>query len=159
QITFFRRRLPPELPGFRRKNVICRRILHLRQLDNDTGALTRPSLGPDAAAVPLDDAADDGQADTGALVAVPAVQALEGGEYLLGMARVEADAIVLDPQLPARGLAQADRRGGDPHLRRPLRRAELQGIGHQVLQQLPDLGRVGLQARQGTGLDLAAAAL
>src|SRR5438093_9370425 len=56
----------------------------------------RLRLGPDAAAVPVDDPLHDGQADAGALVVLGVVQPLEHAEELVGVAHVEADAVVLD---------------------------------------------------------------
>jgi hypothetical protein len=59
--------------------------------------------------VPLDDAADGGQADAGAFEFVVPVQALEHPEQLAGIAHVEADAVVPNEDvLRALGDADAD---------------------------------------------------
>jgi hypothetical protein len=50
------------------------------------------ALGPDLAAVALDDPADDGQADAGSLEVRRGVQALEGDEQLAAEAGVEPSA-------------------------------------------------------------------
>jgi len=52
--------------------------------------------------VTLCDAATDRQSDAGALVRLPPVKSLEGHEDLIGETIFEADAVVADPELPAR---------------------------------------------------------
>src|SRR6185436_15302096 len=58
------------------------------------------ALGPDAAAVAVDDPLHGGQADAGALELGGGVQALEGGEQLLGVDHVEAGPVVADEEHP-----------------------------------------------------------
>src|SRR5437763_12165784 len=115
-----------------------------------------PALGarldPDAPAVAVDDLAGDGQADAGARVRVARVQALEHLEDALAVARVDADAVVGDREVPRVGLAAR----GDLHQRSRLA-AELQRVGDQVLEQLRELHPVALDGGQDAVDDLALA--
>src|SRR5687768_15776988 len=73
-------------------------------------ALSQARLGPDAPAMALDEAADDREAHTRPFVLVGMVQALEDTEELVGVAHVEAGAVVLDEEcgLPVRAGTRAD---------------------------------------------------
>src|SRR4051812_26185249 len=76
--------------------VVTRRLgcgLH-RERDREGGALARPALGGDGPAVALGDPPAQGQADACADVLGLAVQPLEHPEYALGIALLEADAVV-----------------------------------------------------------------
>src|SRR4051794_33168318 len=64
----------------------------------ERGARTGLGARADPAAVPFGDAAADRESHTRALVGVTAVEPLEHGEDLLGVLRLEADAVVLDPE-------------------------------------------------------------
>src|SRR5262245_38166254 len=106
--------------------------------------------------MPLDDLAADGQAYARALVLGPAVQALEDIEDPVAKLVVEPNPVVLygDPTDRERiGLSvRASRELGErttPDLDHggPIGGVEFQGVADEVLQQLTDLGRVGLQGR------------
>src|SRR5262245_4820064 len=71
-------------------------LLDDRQGEIKRGALVDDAFGPCAAAVPLDDAADVGQADARALELARGVQPLEYAEQLGGVLHVEACAVVAD---------------------------------------------------------------
>ena len=60
------------------------------------GALIDLGFGPDAAAVAVQDALHQGQADAGALVIFHRMQALEDAKQLVGVLHVEADAVIAD---------------------------------------------------------------
>ena len=75
--------LPTSPPVVRQSKVKGRSLIHF-------------SLSPDPAAVTLDDALDDGQADAGAFVFFPRVQALEGAEEVAEIALIKPNPIVLD---------------------------------------------------------------
>jgi hypothetical protein len=53
---------------------------------------------PDASAVPLYDLLGDGEADAGAGILMPVVQALKDQEDALEVLRLNADAVILDPE-------------------------------------------------------------
>ena len=101
-------------------------------------------------------------------VLVAAVQPLEDLEDALEVLGVEADAVVGDAQdaAPARRLGGAAVAGSRPSTSAATRTTggcvgpvELERVGDQVLQQLADLGRVGLDRGQRADLDAAAAGL
>ena len=97
----------------------------------------------------VDDAAADGEADTGAGVVALVMQALEHLEDPLEVARLDADAIVTYREMPVRPLAgRADVDAGR------LRAAVLQRIADQVVEQLQELGPVTQQAGQFADDDL-----
>src|SRR5467141_2207467 len=54
------------------------------------------ALGPDPAAVPVDDASDGGEADAGALEVGSGMQSLEHAEQLVRVLHVEAGAVIPD---------------------------------------------------------------
>src|SRR5262249_52747798 len=114
----------------------------------------RLRLGPDPAAVALDDLLADREADPGPGVAVPRVQALEDDEDPLRVPHLEADAVVSYRDDPL--LAFAVRL--DPDVRRILP-AELDRVRDQVLEELADLVWVDLHAREIAGFDPGAALL
>src|SRR6266852_908482 len=58
------------------------------------GAFAGPRVGPDPAAVAVDHPLDDGKAHAGSLVLFGAVEPLEPAEELVGVAHVEAGAVV-----------------------------------------------------------------
>src|SRR2546421_5170451 len=96
------------------------------------GAAVGLRLGPDTPAVAVDDALRDRQADAGAVIVLGAVQPLEHPKELVGVAHVEADAVVAHKihGLPAlRAPAHGDTRhvavGG-----------KLEGVGQQVDEDL-----------------------
>jgi len=59
-------------------------------------AFAHSSLSPDPAAVPLDDALHNGEADAGAFVFRAVVQTLEDAKQLVGIALIKPDASILD---------------------------------------------------------------
>src|SRR5579884_527116 len=120
------------------------RRLTTRQGEIKRATLARLGLGPDAAAVALDDLAADGQADAGAGVLLLRVQPLEDDEDALQVLRVDADAVVTNPEQP---LAAPRRAAGADVDHRPGGAAELQRVADQVLEQLHQLRRVALDAR------------
>src|SRR5689334_12347616 len=65
-----------------------------RESEREGRAFALPGLGPHPAIVPLDDAADVGQADAGSLEVFHTVQALEYAEQLVHVVHVETGAIV-----------------------------------------------------------------
>ena len=79
-----------------------------RQCDHKRRTLTGRAAGRDRAAVPFDDLAADGQADSRALVLRAAVKALENRENLVGVDLVEADPVIFDQDLTVRtGLSRS----------------------------------------------------
>src|SRR5687768_2968659 len=76
----------------------CRRGLSERE--EERGALADLTVGPDRAAVALDDPLDRGQTDAGALELARRVQALKGCEHLRGLRGVETRAVVADEVRP-----------------------------------------------------------
>src|SRR5712672_3333515 len=92
----------PAFEMIHRHGYLARRrpAASLRQAEGERRALARFRLGPDAAAMALDDAVDDREADAGALELLGAVQPLKGAEELGGVAHVEPRAVVahgIDP--------------------------------------------------------------
>src|SRR5712691_4345641 len=84
---------PPSGLGLRH---VAARFFHAIGVEREVerGALARLGIGPDAAAVPVDDALDRRQPDPGALILVARVQALESAKELVGVRHVEAGAVV-----------------------------------------------------------------
>ena len=115
-------------------------------------ALVGLGVGPDAAAVAVDDPLHDGEADAGALIVLGPVQPLEDAEQLVGVAHVEADAVVLD-EIGRIALAVAV---ALPISIIALRLAArvLEGVGQQVDPDLLEQRRVGLARRQLADVDL-----
>src|SRR5260221_1577118 len=107
---------------------------------------------PNLAAVPFDDFLAKRQSDAGAGIFLPAVQALKEDENAPEILGRDPDPIVPDRKLPFQALAF------DLHLNHwRLRAAELDRVADQVLEQLGELDRVPLDARQGVmGYDCAA---
>src|SRR4051812_21923090 len=66
----------------------------------EDAALARRARDPDPAAVLVDDALADGEADARAGVVLLTMEALEGLEDALGVIRVHADAVVADREAP-----------------------------------------------------------
>lgn len=103
--------------------------------------------------VKLHDLATDGKSDSrsGARLVEP----LEDREHLLGVARIDADAVVLHPEVPPLiGWTSTY-----PDARWPLGLAELQAIRDEVAEQeqehagiSPDLGEVAVARHVGLGL-------
>src|SRR5260370_19472792 len=116
-------------------------------------ALAGRGIGPDAPAVPVHDALYRGEADAGALVLVRRMQALEGAEQLVGIAHVEAGAVVAHEEGRLLPVAQQ----ADLDARLPGLGAELPRIADQVLQRRAQQARVGvgLHAVPHRDLDLA----
>src|SRR5260221_3708868 len=98
---------------------------------------------PDAPAVALDHFLADGEADTGARVLGLVVQTLEHHEDALEILRLDTDAIVADGELEVGFLFDAG--DVDPGHRR---RAELERVADQVLEQLRQLRFVGAHPGQ-----------
>src|SRR5947207_11340852 len=101
-------------------------------------------LYPDAAAVAVGDPPADRQADAGAGVLLAAVEPAEHLENALGVALLDADAVVAYDDVPLTRLVDAL----DANLRRDVVARELDRVGDQVLQQLADLGRVALHGAE-----------
>src|SRR4051812_29176108 len=110
-------------------------------------------LYPDAAAVTVCDPPADRQPDPGPLVLLAPVQAAEHLEDALGVALLDADAVVAHDDVPLARLADAL----DPHLGRHARACELDRVGDEVLQQLADLGGVAVHGAQRPAGDRRAA--
>src|SRR5206468_9421937 len=107
------------------------------------GAAAGAWLEPDAAAVALDDAPAQRQADAAARVLVAGVQPLEHLEHLPGAGAVHADAAVGHGDLPGALVAP----GGQLDLGRPARRGELRRVGAPVLQRPQQLRLVAPAGR------------
>src|SRR4051812_3656930 len=120
-----------------------------RQGEVEAGTLARRALRPDPAAVARDDTLHDRQAYPRALEFVGTVQALEHAEELVGVARVEADAVVAHPVVRfARLLATAD-----VDARARALRAVLEGVADEVGPHLPHERCVRARRRQRAELE------
>src|SRR6267143_1088775 len=88
---------------------VAARFLHAIGFEREVerGALAGLGIGPDAAAVPVDDALDRRQPDPRALILVARVQALKSAEQLVGVRHVEAGAVVAHIEHRAPVVAQA----------------------------------------------------
>src|SRR5882672_8491424 len=75
---------------------IAVRFFHAIRFEREVerGALARLGIGPDPAAVPMDDPLHRRQPDARALILVARVQTLESAEQLVGVRHVEAGAVV-----------------------------------------------------------------
>lgn len=113
------------------------------QLKVKRGPPSRLALGPDAAAVAVDDALDDGQANAMAFELLLGVQALEGAEELAGSFPGEADPIVPDEDGAIGGGANFD-------LSRMAVAAELDRVADQVVKHLLQQGGISPDGRQVT---------
>lgn len=89
------------------------------------GALPDLRFGPDSTPMPVDDALDDGEADTCALEFPFRMQGLKDAEEPIGVLHIEPDAVVLD-EIDIVGLtdltADGDQGGGSMALERRLTR-------------------------------------
>src|SRR5262249_18700486 len=126
----------------------------LGQREAEDTPFARPRFDPDAAMVAVDHLFTDGEADARAGVGALVVQALEHHEDALVVLGFDADAVVLDRELPFRGFLRCRYF----YLRR-LRAPELDRIPYQILQQLHDLHVVDGDLRQRVVRDLGAAFL
>jgi len=72
--------------------------------ETESGPLGRLRIDPDAAAVPFHDLLAEGQADAGAGVLFPTVQALEDDENSLRILGVDANAVVAHGEGPGRAV-------------------------------------------------------
>src|SRR4051794_26102433 len=104
-------------------------VLPRRQREAKNAAASLALVDPNPPAVALDDPAADCQADSGALVAVAVMQALEHLEDVLARFGGDADTAVGDGDLrhPVNAVL-----GLHPHASAAVG-PELQGVGHQVL--------------------------
>src|SRR5450755_2866191 len=109
-------------------------------------ALAGLGFGPDAPAVPVDDALHGGEADAGALELELAVQPLKGAEELVGVLHVEAGAVVANEESAAEP-AKRDQRGR-------ILGGELPGVAEEVLQGNPEQARVAVGHQVRLELDL-----
>src|SRR5712664_3783132 len=100
------KRHPPSGLGLRH---VAARFFHAIRFEREVErcALARLGIGPDPAAVPVDDALDRRQPDPGALILVARVQALESAEELVGVRHVEAGAVVAHIEHRAPVVAEA----------------------------------------------------
>src|SRR5579862_6549261 len=103
------------------------------QCETEQRALSGHRFHPDAAAIPLDDALANRQADAGSRVGI-SMQALENAEDLLGIFRLDPDAVVAHGEQPVYGPAFCS----DVNLGW-IRTAILDSVANQVLQELHEL--------------------
>src|SRR5687767_6518766 len=95
------RRIATRSPGpAATPRATARRSLCCGDREVERRSLPRNRLRPDAAAVALDDALGHGEAGAGAGVLLAGVEALEDGEDAIGVAGLEADAVVLHGEEP-----------------------------------------------------------
>src|SRR6476660_5713182 len=122
--------------------------LALRQGPAEEGPrrLARLGVEPEPTPVVLHDLLAHRQADAGATVGIPAVQALEDHEDLVLVLLVDADAVVAAGELP--DVRVPGRTSGrDVHPRRVLP-PELHTVGDEILQQLDEKAVVTLDRGQ-----------
>src|SRR5262245_41145294 len=112
-----------------------------REIEGRSPALFR--LQPDSAVVALHDFLADCKPNARAGIAIRAVKALEYIENDLEVARIDADAVVLDSEFPV----VIRHPGADMHAQRPLA-AELDRVGDEILEHQPDQGFIGPYGRQ-----------
>src|SRR5213594_3289992 len=106
----------------------------------ESGALMQLRLSPHAAAMPVDDALDDGETDTGPFVFLSPVQALEHAKEFVRVAHVKAGAIVFN---------KVDRFAGsflatDFNFAQVAFAGVLEGIGEKIDKDLLEQCRIGL---------------
>lgn len=94
--------------------------------------LVKFRLNPNSTLVPFHNLATYGQTHAGALILVAPVQALEWGEDLLGILRLQANAVVANAHRPP-GVAAYGRQGDR---RRLARLGVFQAVPYQVLIEL-----------------------
>src|SRR5215470_4332417 len=131
-------------PLARRSGVI------LRQREVKGGSLTETAFGPDAPAVPVNDALDRRQTDPGARELGGGVEALERPEELVRVGHVEADAVVANEEVPVLGAAELD-------LADRLLPGELPRVLEEVGQRDAEEARVGARVELAVGAKLDAA--
>src|SRR5258705_2914061 len=113
-------------------------------------ALARRGVGPDAPAVPVHDALDRGEADTGAGIIGVGMQSMEGAEELGGIGHVEAGAVVAHEEGRRRAVTQR----ADLDMRLLGLRSELPGVADQVLDRRAQQPRIALRAQALADRDL-----
>ncbi len=99
---------------------------------------------PDGTAVALHDSFADREPHAGSRIVLPGMESLKDGEDSIGELGIESDTVVPDGEGPKPVIPI----GGDMDLRRYLP-TELDGVGDQILEQLGQLGRIGLHYGQG----------
>lgn len=118
----------------------------------ECGALVGGSLAPEPAAMALDDALGDGQAD-----AVPAdgpcVQTTEDVEYLGGVGHVKTSAVVGDAEVPVGRVGVVIQGSLDVDLGRSVT-TELDGVRNEVLEELCELPAVCKNLWEVVGVNL-----
>ena len=138
------------------RHGFCRSLFD-RQADEERGPLAGGAGRHDAAPVPFSDPPANRQAHAGSFVLASIVQALKRLEEAVAILLIEANPVILHANLaPAasRGRSCGPGAGGrhkaglDEDHRRFSSAVELQAIADQVLQQLPHLQRIGVNARQ-----------
>src|SRR5664280_1755075 len=137
--------------GADRTRCSCGCLLSCGQGEPERAAYpARTVVDADLAAVPFHDLVTEREADPGAGVVLPAVQALEHAEDALAVLRRDADAVVGDREPPVVAVVPA----GDVDVRPDIGRGEFHRVPDEVLEQLPQLAHVGPDLRQVAHLDL-----
>src|SRR5690606_36897573 len=113
--------------------------------DDKGGPFSRLAPDIDGASMPEHDAAADGEPDSGSLVILRGMQALEGHEDALGILLIESDSVVGHFDL-AEGAtfacATRTRLRRHVHNGRGVGPVELERVSDKVLEELPHLERV-----------------
>src|SRR5919108_5862379 len=145
-------------PGLSSTNKICIGLpssascmavrLPRRQCERERASLARFGLHPDAAGMVLHDLLGDRQTDAGAGIPAATVQALKDQEDALDVLRLDADAVVPQPEKPI--LPPTLRPNVDEDR---LLAAELDSVAEQILEELYQLCLIGHDGRQGVGDD------
>src|SRR5215467_2550392 len=122
---------------------LCHLHRRVRQREIECRAYAELRFEPDPSTVALDDLFGYREADAAALIFPALVQPLKHLENAVSKLLIDADSIVLDREQPF----PVARRRVQPDPWRPCG-AEFQGVADQVLQQLPQLGLIGVHHRQ-----------
>src|SRR5712691_5070686 len=131
------KRHPPSGLGLR--HVAARFFYAIRfEREVERCALARLGIGPDPAAVPVDDPLHRRQPDPGALILVARVQALESAKQLVGVRHVKAGAVVAHIENRAPIIAKT----ADLYARLVRLCRELPRIPNQVLECRPQQPRI-----------------
>src|SRR5579883_763990 len=114
----------------------------------EAGTRAGPRFDPDTSPVPLDDLLAQRQADARPWICFAGVQPLENDEDALGVARIDADAVVGDGEQILRTAAL----GAHAHDRWRFA-AELHRVANQILEDLAQLRWIAEHGRQRTNVD------
>src|SRR5690606_4846068 len=132
--------------------------LAYREADDNRCAFSRNTAGLNSAMMMLDNTAADGQADARAWIFILSVKPLERSKNSIDEFFIETDTVINDLHLKPTRIGSVffrqDDTGKNTDHGSSLRRDKLDGIPHQILQQLTHLRGIRFDGGQGVRINL-----